>query len=329
MSNFSQPVFAGVDLGHGWVKAATNVGKPFVFQSVAARRSDLPEIVTGQDSSSTVFIDGVPWAVGFSPDLVDSAQEIAVGAHFSDEHYALFLKALENIGCDIDVLIVGMTVDQAADKGKVSSLKERFRGVHATSKGEIFVDRVGAFPQPRGTGRLYLQSILNRVSNRSVLIVDIGEGTTDITRLFVTVNENKSVSLSSDRKTAMSEWMGVSTVSEAIAEEIHCDTPALISRAIKNGDTEYRVVDQEYDLERLIAKHGASVGRRLASAIRTKLRTFDNIHLVILTGGGANVLGDHITCHFDAKKVIKMPSPAMANANGFLLMAQDFGSERG
>lgn len=321
--NLSQPVCAGIDIGNGFVNIVSSVSQPITFQSTAAPLATLGDSLQG-DAKQPVMVDSVPWVVGLPPRLIKHAQAIHKGGHFSDEHYALFLEAISRIGVDIDVLVVGMTVDQASDRANVAKLKEKLKGAHPVGGGEIFIDRVGVYPQPRGTARLFLEGLLENFADQTFLVIDIGEGTTDVNRLDAAIDDDGEIQVVADRESAMAEWIGVSKISEKVASALDGKvSPADVSRALWKEQSVISAGGQEFDLAGMVEEAAKQTSAALATAIHSKVKSLDAVDVVLLTGGGAHVLGHHIAGRLGVNNAKIMPDAAMANARGFYLLAQD------
>jgi len=314
----NQPVLAGIDVGNGMVKVATNsntaVGREFAFQSTAIAAERLGEGIAGTSDIKPVFVDGKPWVVGIPANASrNMSRAIHKGAHFSDEHYALFLEAIGRIGLNIDIAVVGMTVDQI---GEASRLKEKFQAEHRAHGHHLNVARVGVYPQPRGTAELYLQTV-DDVSDQSILILDLGEGTTDVNLLSVATTDDGGVMITIDPDSAMSEWIGVGKISETIAGDLRSN-PAVISNHLYRQTANLK----GRPLWPLVERTAEPFAKELATLIKTNVRSLDDIDVILLTGGGAHVFGSHLKALFGERCVI-MDDAGMANARGFLMMAEN------
>jgi len=321
------PVLAGIDVGNGRVKVATNVVgcESFEFQSIAAPSATIGEAIHGAGSDRRVSVDGTPWTVGLSPNAVDWKPSIHKGAHLSDAHHALFLGALNRIGRDIDIAIVGMTVDQAADKAMVAKLKDRLIGSHDVGNGTVHVDRVGIVPQPRGTTRLYIESILDDIVEQSVAILDFGEGSFDANRVVVSVDDDGVPQIRIDPKASMAEWIGVYDVSQKVAGWTRGRLKAeQVSRALRLGQKTIRHVAGDIDIGAMVDRAAKPLSEALAASVKTRMNGFDSVDMILMTGGGAYVFADHMKALLGGKPCRIIPNAGKANATGFLLLARDY-----
>lgn len=317
------PVLAGIDVGNGRVKVATNVAgsERFEFQSIAAPSATIGEAIHGAGADNRVIVDGTPWTVGLSPNAVDWKPSIHKGAHLSNAHYALYLAALKRIGRDIDIAIVGMTVDQASDKEMVAKLKERLEGNH----DGIYVDRVGIVPQPRGTTRLYIEEILDDIVEQSIAILDFGEGSFDANRVVVSVDDDGVPQIRIDPKASMAEWIGVYKASQSVAERTNGRLkPEQVSRALRLNQKIIRHVAGDIEIGTMIDRAAAPLAEALAASVKTRMNGFDSVDMILMTGGGAYVFAEHMRALLGGMPCRIIKNAGRANAEGFLLLARDY-----
>ena len=312
------PVCAGIDIGHGRVKIVSTVTENITFQSTAAPVARCKDLVShGGSTDKPVMVGHEPWLVGRPSITVSgSAQAISKGAHLSDEHYALFLEAIGRIGCDIDSLYVGTTVDQI---GFADKIKAKLQGEHQAHGKWITIRRVGVCQQPRGAARMYLET-LDEVEDHSFLVLDPGEGTTDINLLTAAVTDDDEIIITVDREAAMTEWVGVSQVSERVARELGgAVTTAQVSSALWRQKSTIDGVP----LAPLVEQEAEPIARQIATSVKSRVRNMDSVRKVLLVGGGAHIFGSHFKRILGGRCEV-MVSPSFANAEGFCMMAEDY-----
>lgn len=320
----TQQVIVGLDIGNGWTKLVSNVGKSIVFQSLAAPVAAMGEGFMGTSARSPLVVNGTAWDAGYLPNETSHATVMGKGAAFHDAHHALFLEALYQLNQDrIDYLAVGLPSDQIGDPENSKKLKAKYAGNHDGVRGKsVYVDKVGVYEQPRGTARAFLEDHAGRFGNQTFLVVDPGYGSTDITRVRVAVGHDKSVRVRSDL--SFSCWDAVSKVCVSAAETIqatqHTMTPTEISQALM-GDGQVMLAGETFDVRPYVDGASNAVAQRLIASIREKIVSFDGIDVIVLTGGGASVFRRHFEAAFDTK-VDVMSDSGLANARGFLLLAE-------
>lgn len=319
----------GVDIGYGNTKVvfANGNGKMDgkIFKSVVGTYAQTDTNATGFSNDRTeVAVDGTKYLLGNSA-LVHSARLLNVrdkGWLTTPPYKALLKHALTVATHGKDVsggaqIVTGLPVRYYhTDKEKI----ERVVAEVATSMG--LNAEVKAIYQPMGTFFNLILDEQGMVFDRDTLharlgILDIGFYTADL----VTVNNREVVETLS-----MSCESGISTALDAIArdieesEEYGCMRVNLhdLEAAIRSN-CKIKVFGAPTDITPLVTRRMRELAAELQSKAQTVWHNGADLEMVLLTGGGAEMLAPYWNLYRHAKIVRSAP---LANATGYCKYAQ-------
>jgi plasmid segregation protein ParM len=319
----------GLDIGYSAVKATTD-GRKISFPSVTGTPEDSPMDLRENDRAIS-FVHPSNTLVG---------EEAIMHSRFiqrredrswieSDEYYMLFLAALTELetGSWTSVRIVtGLPVAFYSDRDK---LRDRLMGEHkAQRKGKpaqtFVVSECRVIPQPFGT---LLAAALDDFAivggtdfaKSMVGIIDIGGKSTNI----FTVDRLAEVS----RKTAsvnLGGWDIIRVIKTQILERFpeldlrdHQVVDAVTHRKLKYfGET--------ISLGTAIDEVVAPMADQVIAQVTQLWDRGAHLDAILMTGGGALLLGDRLKQVFRNAKVV--PDPVFANSLGFWKLSQRSGS---
>lgn len=334
MTRGRKGLIAGFDAGHGTCKAVYSDGRPTVlFPSTASPATEVSVDFQGHRDQAPLGIEGREWYAGFPANAVGADQPIFKGAALSDAHHALFLEFLDRTGEDIDALAVGVPADQIIDKELRDGLKERMARTHDVRGRKITVGRVGVYDQPRGSAWVYVESLKHKFDH-TALIIDTGQGTTDVTLVRISVGEDGRPHAGIDQKSTHSLWLACRDVFERTAamvkERDGCSVrPSTINSAFRRKDRAIGCRGKSLDITPYVEEAADVVTAELAERIRSHFRTLDGIDVLVLTGGGVHVCGAGYMAAFPEKTIQRLDKPEIANPLGFLGLAKAAANARG
>lgn len=246
----------------------------------------------------------------------------------SQDYYHLFLAALTEIttATVVDILLVtGLPVAFYGDK---SALRQRLLGIHkVTRKGRraqtFKVKECRVIPQPFGA---LLATVLNqkgRITNQklatgTVGVIDVGGKTTNllsVRRLAEIGRQTESVSVG--------VWDVVRTVRRHFADKCpdldvrdHDLIEAIVAREI-------RYYGKPVDLGQVVDSALEPMASQVIAQASQLWNSGAGLDAVLVTGGGALLLGPYLKNHFPHAQIAA--DPVFANAVGYWKLAQRLG----
>lgn len=325
-------VIVGLDVGYGNLKVAwsshANATEPqtALLPAGAAPVSHLPELPNGGRDlcgGIEVLVDGEPWVAG-----VDSYRLENFAREHSDQYVrsrdwtALLHAALVMVGGRrVDLLVAGLPTKDFQDKAVRQALKDRLEGVHnVRANWTVEVARAVIVPQPAGAyaDHVYHQAQAGKApGGRDVvtLIVDPGHYSTDWL-----IFENGSMR---GRSSSSSLKAGRQILFEACREleatQQRRVDPERLESAVRREMPSLRVPGAgEIDYRATLERAGTTVIEQVLKEVQASIGAQrDNIHEVLLAGGGALLFRPHVTRSLPHAEVIMSASPVLANARGF------------
>jgi len=315
----------GLDIGYNAVKAVTD-GRKIIFPSVIGTPEySLIDLRENDKAISMVF-----------PSSALVGEEAIIHSRFiqrredrswieSDEYYTLFLAALTEIEAGTWAslrLVTGLPVAFYSDRNK---LRDRLMGEHkAQRKGKpvqtFVVSECKVIPQPFGTLLASTLDDFGKVSEAdlakgTVGIIDIGGKSTNI----FAVDRMAEIS----RKTAsvnIGGWDIIRVIKTQILERFpeldlrdHQIVDAVTARKLKYfGET--------VNLNTAIEEVVAPMADQVIAQVTQLWDRGASLDVILVTGGGALMLGDRLKQIFRHSKVVA--DPIFANALGFWKYAQ-------
>lgn len=312
-------VISAADIGYGSVKAGIKGHDPLHFPSGAAPADRVPVRMNGT-SELPLDVKGTPYLAGFEQDMSEHRRHAAGLFAKSPDYHALFLETLHRLGAEkIDTLVLGLPSREFESDAK-EYLKATFAGSHLIRGKKYSVDKVLVADQPIGTAALHYKNNERALSRERLVVIDIGYGTTDIA-LVVRGAVDRSASMSFDR--------AMSTVCEAMSRDLSTAEASLtatwIDECLRSGQKKVSPRGVEINLAKAAAESASSVAQVIVSSTLGRIGSFSNVSQVVITGGGAHVLGEPIKKIIKGPEVTVMKKPVIANLLGFIAMASSCG----
>lgn len=328
-----QQFVVGLDIGYGNVKMSYGyAGKnsqelskklttkvfPATFQKFSATESPFYQV---KGKEKFVSFNGNNYLV-FASDsakLPTFANDRCLDNFYpkTDQYMVLFLGSLLEIGKkEIDLLVIGLPVNQANNPEKVEYVKERLTGTFKLNqKGtSVTVKRVEVIRQPIGA---FFNSMANGLGkmDQSTLFCDIGFYSTDWVLML-----SRSIQTQASGSTANA----VSNIIEDVAFKVGMTYGNTISStrfedAIREGKHKIESAKHgEIDFEETFKSSTEQVVSTVLRQIKGRVRSFmENIDNIIVVGGGAAYFEDAIKEYFPEQRVICVNDSVTANASGF------------
>lgn len=292
----------GVDIGNFQVKTSENI----IFESKVTTTKSYGT------NADTLKYNNVLYYLG------EGEEEIGYKKFEKENFFPLLLGAICKSTTENDIRLgIGLPVNQFAQfkNNLVEMLQgETFKVEYNGTKRNIIIDSVKVYPEGV-TGYLYFaKNILDKISNRDIVLIDIGGKTTDI----ALIKGNRATKPYSMDK-------GTIDIYDAIAKSIETDP-----RFEGEVRIEERNKVQEY-LDRGFFFKGEK--QNIKSNIEASKDIFKNIYnelklnypitteAVVLMGGGAKILGSAFKNSIPGIIVMdNLNEDIFANANGYKKM---------
>ena len=314
----------GIDVGYSAVKA-TNGKRRITFPSLVGTPDQARFSLT--KSSSIILTEPAHVQIGVGAALQSrhiKRREDRAWVE-SPEWYQLFLASLTELtkasGVDIS-LVTGLPVAFYSDKDKLQAI---LMGEHHVKRDEhnrqtFSVTSCRVVPQPFGCLLAeYLDNTGNIVSEPgNGGTIDIGGKTTNI----LSVNGFEEIG----RQTS-SVNVGAWDVARAVRAYLADECPDLdlrdreLMQAVQNRAVKY--YGEPVDLTGLINEQLDAMASQVVAQATQLWNGAAGLDFILVTGGGALLLGDRIKAHFRHARVVK--EPVWANAVGYYRLAQYLG----
>lgn len=321
----------GLDLGYSATKIVWGLGKQSSFPSVVGTPDRARFSINGAGGDIVLETGGATWLVGqgaIEQSRFVDRREDRLWIE-SDAYYRLFLAAMtEATGATtVDLTVVtGLPVAFYSDKDRV---RDRLLGEHRATRegrraGQIFrVKDCRVIPQPFGAllavaldnqGRVIDQDL----ATGAVGVIDVGGKTTNL----LSVNRMSEIG----RETAsvnVGAWDVVRAVREFLTEQ--CPNLELrdhqVIEAIIAGRVRY--YGDPVDLADVVEQAVEPLAAQVIAEATQLWNGGAGLDAILISGGGALLLGGHVKRHFRHARVTS--DPIFANARGFWKFAQRLG----
>lgn len=323
----------GLDIGYSNLKVAYGVlgQNPRVIvrpagaapqSKIGMRIQERTDARANGNAPVLVQIDGQPWVAGIEPSRYESGW-----ARTQHEDYAstptYLALALAGLALaqqsQVDILVTGLPVSQAADRHRREALIRTLSGVHRVYDGHIVVGTVHVVPQPVGAYVDLVSSVtdpgvIERIEEGAVLVLDVGYYSYDWA-LIVEGELRRSASGTSLE--AMSVLL--EDAAQRIAEEAGGKpNPAALEAAVRAGKSTFVQTGRRYAVADLLARSAREVAPVAQEAMRKALRReVSNIDVVLLAGGGGDLYGMGMQDLYPGAQICRPESPVAANALGY------------
>jgi plasmid segregation protein ParM len=267
-----------------------------------------------------VLVDGQEFVAGVSSDRAEMwtrslhADYTARPSYAALFHAGLLLSEMERI----DVLVTGLPVSQYLDEARRNALAEQMRGTHpVTPKRAVSVEKVKVIPQPIGGLLDYIAQEDADIEDARILVVDPGFFSVD----WVVI-AHKDIHRQSSGTSLNASSVILDEASRLIAKDhgaaVNTET---LENAVRAGKPTVLVLGQRAEIAPYIEQAAKTVGPVVVESIQKSLRTENRmLDLVILVGGGAQVVRDALQDAVPRLTVATPRNPVFSNARGFWLM---------
>ena len=315
----------GIDVGYGFVKAVTGLDdKPVIFPSLISPASDGD---VGIGKARTIFtVDSTDYFVGADAGVSKLARHTVSRDRLkSSEFKVLFLYALcklfpKGIG---DIFVAtGLPGSWLKDAEELSrSLTGPFNvKVDGKAVGH-FVDKVEPYPQAfgswvreaftvNGNGKPTVAD--KNLATQPTLVVDFGTATTGFAMLSGNYISERSGSI----EVGMNDVL-VGLRRACSAEFRYEPSYTELVKATMTG--KLTVFGKAQDITSLLASHKDNLVDAAVSQANTLWQGGQQASTLLLTGGGASVVGDDFKRKFGHPNTILLPESQTANVKGLWL----------
>jgi plasmid segregation protein ParM len=298
----------GIDIGYGVTKTVRSDGLVKHFRSVVGL--GMPDTFgIARDNFRVVRINGEAYTVGEEAEKY-RLPLITVRSRNSIESIAYRALLLACIGDDVSrrhAIVTGLPLGYYnSDKSRVAKI---FRET-------LPICEIKVVPQPIGTFYDLLFDDKGDVCHaefmeRKVAVIDIGTYTTDL--------------LVMDKATPVAGVsgcveMGIDTLTRNIMKNLlpfrRNISSGEIERALKTNTI--KKDGQQIDVSDILAENKSAIAANIWSWVQSRLGTEEDIDVLVLTGGGGEILRSY----FVQENIIVPKSPFLSNALGFCKIAR-------
>ncbi len=348
------PVVRAIDVGFGQVKLSLRVGSDVGFarfpsMAIPADGSAVRALGTRRRDTFDVPVRGAQYEVGRDVGLAHAGGNF--GRDVTDEFYrgAIYealtkgaLRYMHEAGdSQIDVLVLGLPVNQYNDAKRRDYLRTTFEGAIEVGDGKsVFVRRVMVQAQPVG-GYAAIDEHLNQLNTTiagiggalaplasgdeledlAVLMVDPGEHTLD----WLLVQQGAINPRASGAASDAGRHRVVHAVQDALAAQIGRPLgPSVMPRiddALRLG-TPVKLSGVAHDLHQFEPVVVSVIDDSINRMIDGLRDAHEIIDLIVLVGGHPQHYRDLLAKRFPAIPVFVMPDPLYANVRGFQMIGE-------
>lgn len=346
-------VVAALDIGYGntkfsyFDKSGNLVKNLFPSLTPSAPSFEMSSQIFEKRETKTVEVNTVKYEVGYDVEKVDNGSDTNRNLNeqyvVSDKYHALFLGALSYINLPkIDCLVMGLPVKYMYH---AEHIIKKFTGEHILADNvKCEVKEIIVIPQPLGAFYNFaiMKNMFSKLFYDTNLIIDPGFLTLD----FLCMNGLNPIENRSD---AMSG--GMSSILSVIAKSItakrkkHYDDFNAIDKAlrgtggssrgnsrrrgaenrnadgseekVKNNSRYVVIAGENVDLVEHI-KQTTPVIESAITYLQNKVKTFDDISNIMLSGGASKVFEKKIKEAVSERNIITSDDPVFDNVVGFL-----------
>lgn len=344
--------YVSVDLGYGYVKAISSMGKRVVFPSIVGNgrdrtisTSDLFGINKKQENGLDnihIEYDSQEWFVGnLAKEESSSISRVFERERFSHDYTRILLNVAIQLVTDGSsepvYLTTGLPLDFYKDQAKefqnsVIGVQPKVKwktGVLQGRESQNVIEKALVFPQAVSAiyaalvnhdGKIIYPQYMKE--GKIIALIDVGFRTTD----FVVVEINENRAFAPMAKLSGTVEAGIVTLHEDIKSYYKRESKGsdlqekYIDRILKNYEISYRgkIIDFRETIEQSKKAIVASIVDRLNQVWKEESDLFD---AVFLAGGGGELIEPYIQPHFN-NRLIKVKESQFANAIGYLRLGK-------
>ena len=359
-STHRAPVVRAIDVGFGLVKLSLRQGDSLSFMSfpsmaIPADASAVRTLGTRRRDTFDVPVDGASYEVGrdvglaqaggsFGRDVTDEFYRGAIYEALTKGALRYMLEAGDRV---IDVLVLGLPVNQYNDSKRRDHLRSRYEGTIPVGDDQyIEVRKVVVQAQPMGgyaalddhldalnaliaatPGALRPLASGEALDDLSVLMVDPGEHTLD----WLLIQQGSINPRASGAASDAGRHRVVRSVLESLVAEIGRPLgPAVMPRineALRHGSP-VKLTGVAHDLQRFEPVIMTVVEDSINRMVDGLRDAHEIIDLIVLVGGHPERYRDVLVKRFPAIPVFIMPDPMAANVRGFQMIGEALAEEK-
>ena len=331
-----------IDIGYGHVKFIESVSEgiaqasSFPSQAVIAHDNDIKGSFIQKRDTFVIPIKGTHFEVGrnIHLSLTHKTETEALDKNFaiSDTYRARMYGAFNYMlpylaNRKIDILVLGLPLTTFAHHEK--NLARLSLGKHTINlKGDtIEVERCYVVPQPLGSYAAFLSSNPEYRQTKRMpiaLVIDPGYNTVDSM-----ICEGNKISPANSYANELGMNVYLRRVADAIMKENNSlSNPSHVVRLLDRAYSEkvpFKLYGEEIDLAPYEEK-GISAIEEAVQAIVNKFGSGEEIDVIVLSGGGANIFEPVVRSKFPRHKIVLMQNHHLANVKGFQKIGEEFAS---
>lgn len=224
-----------------------------------------------------------------------------------------FLDGYDLADVEKIILVTGLPVNYMRDKEKAEQVVLKVFSNMGVKRDMV---KVNVIPQPFGAFfHLYFEDDgrinRNAPNARRFGVLDVGHGTTD----WILVENSRNYLERASGSVPIGTYTVYDTLSTAILNEFELDNfnPDEAESCIETRKV--KVSGQTRDVSHIINNVLEQVGLRITGTVKSKWSSEGEIDLLLLDGGGAELLHNHLSSI--AQVTLKAEEPQMANAKGY------------
>lgn len=320
-SHLHQPRYAGINLGYGHVKLRTERGF-LQYASIAVAQQGDASLMRA--NTQRVVVDGEVWEVGDQAALLAGANfDRRVFPNWSDSRdYRVLLQSVLERLAEQSLgpwrVVLGAPVSQFNERRYRQELIGRWRGRHATHKGELLIEHAACVPEPVGAFWHHAASNPD-VNKKAVLVLDVGYFTTD-----AVVVQNLVLNPASGGSLNAGMEQVYRVVARMLNENYRLSPAAWEVETAVLGVKPFYFRDQAIDLQPLLHKALHGVGKTIVAWIRSVQGQRPD--LILTCGGGAHVFTEPVRLAYPDCRVLMVKDAQAANAHGYHYLAKSVSS---
>jgi PRTRC genetic system protein D len=312
---------AVIEIGFSATKFGLHRQEPQIMPSGAAPADRVPVTLNGERVEEPLDVGGVPYLAGFERDITPHARHVAGRFAKSPDYHALFLEALHRLDCEIiETLVLGLPSVEFDDKAVKAYLKATFAGSHDIRGKSYAVRKILVADQPLGTAAIYYQDNKAALERGRMLVIDPGYGTCDIAMIVRgAVDRERSMSFDTSMRSVCTE------VAKGLSSEGARVSAEWVDECFRTEDMQPILRGMRVDLHEKAKIPAEVVAKAIVANTLGRIGSFESVSNVVITGGGAYLLGEHLKNMIKGPVVEIMNKPVTANLMGFFALANGHG----
>jgi plasmid segregation protein ParM len=312
-----------IDNGYSHTKALSLDGRRAIFPSVVGEVQQMHQDLSNQDGYIQVELDNGKWFVGNAAIEQSRQQTRRQDRDWikTPEYKALVLAAITELtsGTNVSVdVVTGLPVDYFNDRQELIS---QLRGSHSVDRPERNAQRVTISEVvclPQGLAAVFSEALDERGNIKQGIFADGEIGLLDVGGHTVNVATFKELRAIS--KQTASIPAGMWGVLSEIGKRVNAAYPGLdlsgheLIDVVKTGTI--KRYGKKHDVSGIIQDTLRPFARRILAEASQAWGSTARLDVLLVAGGGANVVGPTITSEYPHAQIVK--NPQWANTIGYL-----------